>query len=56
MRSLKIVVLHKLYEPLADAPVTTHPRIIEAVDPYFEGVKPFFDEVSLNVVKPTAQP
>ncbi len=55
MRSLKIVVLHKLYEPLADASVTAHPRIMEAVDSHFEGVKPFFDEVSLDVVKPTAQ-
>ncbi len=55
MRSLKIVVLHKLYEPLADASVTAHPRIMEAVDSHFEGVKPFFDEDSLDVVKPTAQ-
>ena len=55
MRSLIVVVLHKLYEPLADASVTAHPRIMEAVDSHFEGVKPFFDEVSLDVVKPTAQ-
>lgn len=55
MRSLKVIVLRKLYEPLADASVTSHPRIMEAVDSHFEGVKPFFDEVSLHVVKPTAQ-
>ncbi|CQR52502.1 hypothetical protein BN996_03171 [Haloferax massiliensis] len=55
MRSLKIVVLHKFYESLADASVTAHPRIMEAVDSHFEGVKPLFDEVSLYIVKPTAQ-
>ncbi len=41
MRSLKIIVLHKLYEPLADASVTAHPRIMEAVDSHFEGVNHF---------------
>ncbi len=55
MRSLKVIVLRKLYEPLADASVTAHPRVMEAVDSHFEGVKLFFDEVSLDVVKPTAQ-
>ena len=55
MRSLKVIVLCKLYEPLADARPTAHPRIMEAVNPHFERVKPLFDQVSLDVVKPTAQ-
>jgi len=29
---------------------------MEAVNPYFECVKPFFDEVSFNVIELTAQP
>ncbi len=55
MRSVEVIVLRKLYKPLADAPMTAHPGIMEAVDSYFEGVKPLFDEVSLDVVKPAAQ-
>jgi len=55
MRSLKVIVLCKLYEPLADARPTAHPRIMEAVDTHFEGVKPLFDEVSIGIVDPTAQ-
>ncbi len=55
MQSLKIIVLCELYEPLADASVTVHPRIMKAVDSHFEGVKPLFDKVSLDIVKPTAQ-
>lgn len=28
---------------------------MEAIDPYFEGVKPLFNEVSVGIVDPTAQ-
>jgi len=47
--------MHKLFNPLADARSTAHPRIMEAVDSHFEGVKPLFDEVSVGIVDPTAQ-
>ncbi len=56
MRSLMVIVMHKLFKPLLDAEPTAHPRRMEAVDPLFERVKPFFDQVSLGVVEPTAQP
>lgn len=29
---------------------------MEAVDPHFERVKPLFDQVSIGIVDPTAQP
>jgi hypothetical protein len=48
--------MHKLLKPLADTCPTAHPRGMEAVDAHFEGVKPLFDEVSLGIVDPTAQP
>lgn len=51
-----VIVMHKLFKPLAAARPTAHPRIMEAVDPHFEGVKPLFDEVSVGIVDPTAQP
>ena len=47
--------MHKLFKPLLDAWPTAHPRRMEAVDPLFERVKPFFDQVSLGIVKVTAQ-
>lgn len=56
MGSLEIIVLRKLYETPADASMTAHPRIMEVVDSYFEGMQPLFDEVSLGVVQPIAQP
>ncbi len=56
MRSVMAVVMHKLFKPLADARPTAHPRVMEAVDTYLEGVEPLFDEVSLGIVDPTAQP
>ncbi len=55
MRSLEIIVVHKLSKPLGDSSLTADPRIMEAVNSHFEGVKPFFDEASINVVKMTAQ-
>ena len=55
MRPLTIVVMRKLFKPLLDARPTAHPRRIEAVDPLFKRVKPFFDAVSLSVVELTAQ-
>jgi hypothetical protein len=55
MRALLVVVMHKLFKPPANAPPTANPRGMEAVDAHFEGVKPLFDEVSLDVIEPTAQ-
>lgn len=46
--------MHELFKPLADASPTAHPRIMEAVEPYCEGVKPLFNQVSLGIVDPTA--
>ncbi|ELZ88825.1 hypothetical protein C453_01140 [Haloferax elongans ATCC BAA-1513] len=55
MRSLKIVVVHKLYEPLADTPVTADPRMIDAINSHCESMNLRFDAGSPDVVKPTAQ-
>ena len=56
MRSEMVIIMRKQRNQLPDAPPTAHPRIMEAVDTHFEGMKPFFDEVSVGVVDPTAQP
>ena len=56
MRSLMVVVMHKLFNPPTNTPPTAHPRRMEAVDAHFEDVKSFFDEVSIDVVELTAQP
>ncbi len=48
--------MYKLFKPLADARPTAHPRGMEAVNAHFEGMKPLFDQVSINVVELTAQP
>jgi len=55
VRSVAVVVMHKLFKPLLDACPTAHPRVMEAVDSHFECVKPLFDEVSVGIVDPTAQ-
>ena len=55
MRSLEVVVLCEVYQTFTGAPVTAHPRIMKAVDPHFRRMKPFFDEVSLNVVTSNVQ-
>ena len=47
--------MHKLFKPLLNAWPTAHPRSMKAVDPLFERVKPLFDQVSLGIVKVTAQ-
>jgi len=54
MRSLEVIIIHELCKPLGDGSPTTDPRVMEAVDPHFERVKPLFDEVSVNVVQMTA--
>ncbi len=51
-----IIVMHKLFKPALNARPTAHPRCMEAVDPLFERVKPLFNQISLCVVEPTAQP
>ena len=55
MRSLVIVVMHELFKPVACASPTAHPRVMETVDPHFEGMKPLFDEVSVGIVNLTVQ-
>ncbi|AFO57179.1 hypothetical protein NJ7G_1937 [Natrinema sp. J7-2] len=48
--------MQNLFTPLADARPTAHSRIMEAVDPHFESVMPFFGAVSVGIVDPIAQP
>ena len=55
MRSLEVIIIHELCKPLGDGSPTANPRMMEAVDPHFEGVNPLFDEVSVNIVKIAAQ-
>ena len=43
------------FKPLADAQPTANLRIMEAVAPRFEGMKPLFDQISVNMVNPTVQ-
>ena len=45
----------ELQTPTANARPTAHPRIMEAVDPHFECLKPLFDQVSVGIITPTAQ-
>jgi len=42
--------VHKLFKSFADARPIAYPRVMEVFDPHFEGVKPFFDQVSLRIV------
>ncbi len=56
MRSLVVVVMRELFKPFSGAGPTANPGIMEAVDPHFEGMKPLFEVVSINVVEVTAQP
>lgn len=55
MRSLKVIVVHKLCKPLGDGSPTADPRVVKAVNSHFEGVKPLFEEVSVYIVEMTAQ-
>ncbi|GEM_PF-4215167 len=47
--------MYKLLKTLFNARPTTHPRIIAAVNTHFEGIKPFMDQASLDVVELIAQ-
>ena len=55
MRSLEVIVVHELCKTLGNGSPTADPRIMEAVDPHLERMKPLFDEVSIDVVQMTAQ-
>ena len=55
MRSVKVIVAHKLCKPLGHGIPTANPRVMEAVGSHFKSVKPLFDEVSVDVVQMTAQ-
>ncbi len=55
MRSVMVVVMYKLLNPLACARPTADPRVMEAVDSHFEGVEPLFDMIPVSIVELTAQ-
>ncbi len=46
----------ELRTPATNARPTAHPRIMEAVDPHVECLKPLFDQVSVRILTLTAQP
>ena len=48
--------MYELRTPATNARPTAYPRIMEAVDPHFECLKPLFDQVSVGILTPTAQP
>ena len=56
MRSVMVVVMHKLFKPFACACPTADPGVMETVDSHIEGVKPLFDAVSVGIVNPTVEP
>jgi hypothetical protein len=56
VRSLCVIVVYLLLKSFPDARPTDDPRVMEAVDPHFEGVKPLVDVVSITIVELTAQP
>ena len=45
----------ELRNKLADALPTAHPRVVKAIDSHFEGVRPLFDAISMDVVDLIAQ-
>ena len=45
----------ELRTPATNARPTAHPRIMEAVDPHFECLKPLFNQVSVRIIAPTAE-
>jgi len=55
MRSLIVVVMHKLFKPFAWTCPTADPGVVETIDANFEGVKPLFDVVSVGIVNPTVE-
>ena len=55
MRSLAAIIMCRLQAPTTDARPTAHPRIMEAIDPHFECLKPLFNQVSVSVITPTAE-
>jgi hypothetical protein len=55
MRSLEIIAVHELRKLLGDGGPTADQRVMEAVNPHLDYVKPLFDEVSVDVVQMTAR-
>jgi hypothetical protein len=55
MWPLRVVVVCELIRLLPDAGLTDQPRVMEAINPNFEGVKPFSDYISAGIVDPAAQ-
>jgi hypothetical protein len=45
----------KLFKPFSGTGPAADPRVMKAVDPHFERVKPLFDVVSIDVVEMTVQ-
>ncbi len=52
MRSLVVVIMHKVFNPFASAPSTAHPRVMETVNAHFECVKPLFDLSRFEYLNP----
>ena len=55
MRSLAVIVMYELRTTAANAWSTAHPRVMEAVDPHFERLKTFFDQVSVCILTLTVK-
>ncbi|AFO56272.1 hypothetical protein NJ7G_1025 [Natrinema sp. J7-2] len=47
--------MSELFKPLSDARPTADPRVMEAADPHFKGMKSRFDVVSINIAEVIAQ-
>ncbi len=45
----------ELRTPSTNARPTAHPRIMDAADLHLECLKPFFDQVSVGIITPTAE-
>ena len=54
IRPLAVVVASKSSKPASSARLTAPPERIEAFDSHRDGLKPFFDVVSLAIVELTA--
>ncbi len=55
MRSLMVIVMHKLFNTTPNDRPTDHPQRMEAVDEIFERMKLRFDHILICVFKPTVK-
>jgi len=47
--------MYELQTPAANARPTADPRIMEAVDPHFDCLKPLFNQISVGIIMLAAQ-